>query len=266
MSFIRRHRVLCFFVLSYVLAWGAIPWNSFFGPGALLAAIIVVVLSEGLPGLRRVGARLIRWRVNWIWYALAFAVPLGVHAVAVSMNVALGASVPSLAFLSPWYSLPLALGIHMIDPTGGPLMEEPSFRGFAQPELQRNRSRLAATAIMGVAIGGWHGPLFFMPAFDAHPIGFLTTVAVTVWYAWLFNHASGSSLLTLIAHGVEGGVLVGSFWAAGPDLTRLNYTYALAWSLVALRLLIIDRRFWVDRSAADATPRVVPEQLAPARR
>ena len=37
MSFVRRHRVLCFFVLAYVLAWGAIPWDSFFAPGALLA-------------------------------------------------------------------------------------------------------------------------------------------------------------------------------------------------------------------------------------
>ena len=73
MSFLRRHRVLCFFVLAYVLAWGAIPWNSFFAPGALLAAVIVVAVTEGLPGLRQVGARLIRWRVNWVWYALAIA-------------------------------------------------------------------------------------------------------------------------------------------------------------------------------------------------
>ena len=46
--------------------------------------------------------------------------------------------------------------------------------------------------------------------------GFVTTVAVTFWYAWLFNHASGSSLLTLIAHGAEGGVRITGFWAAVP--------------------------------------------------
>ena len=80
-------------------------------------------------------------------------------------------------------------------------MEEPSFRGFAQPELQAHRSPMAATAIMAVLVTGWHLPLFFMPVFNAHPIGIVTTVAVTFWYAWLFNHASGSSLLTLIAHG-----------------------------------------------------------------
>ncbi len=62
-------------------------------------------------------------------------------------------------------------------------MEEPSFRGFAQPELQKGRSRLAATAIMAVLVTGWHLPLFFMPVFEAHPIGILTTMAVTFWYA-----------------------------------------------------------------------------------
>jgi len=31
-SFIKRHRVISFFVLAYALTWGAIPWNSFFAP------------------------------------------------------------------------------------------------------------------------------------------------------------------------------------------------------------------------------------------
>ena len=58
--------------------------------------------------------------------------------------------------------------------------------------MQKGRSRFGATAIMAVLISGWHAPLFFMPVFEAHPIGFVTTVAVTFWYAWLFNHAAGS--------------------------------------------------------------------------
>ena len=256
MTFLRRHPVFYFFVLAYVLAWGAIPWNSFLAPGALLAAVIVVFLTEGLPGLRRVGARLIRWRVNWIWYVLAVAVPLAVHAASVSANVALGAPSPDLSLLTPLSGLALALGLHIISPLGGPLMEEPSFRGYAQPELQRNHSRLTATAIMTVAITGWHAPLFFMPVFEAPKVGFVTTVAVTFWYAWLLNHASGSALLTLIAHGVEGGVETNGFWSPGADLDRLNWTYAAAWCLVVLVLLVVDRRFWASREPDDANSRV----------
>ena len=67
-----------FFLLAYALAWGAIPWQSFFAPGVLIAALVVVSLTEGLAGLKAMGSRLIRWRVSWVWYALALAVPLGV--------------------------------------------------------------------------------------------------------------------------------------------------------------------------------------------
>jgi uncharacterized protein len=254
MSFIKRHRIVVFFVLAYALAWGAIPWNSFFAPGVLLAALIVVTVTEGLAGLRALGARLIRWRVSWVWYALAIGVPLLVHLASSAINVGLGAAPPSLGMLSPWYSLPMAIALHAISPTGGPLMEEPSLRGFAQPELQVRHSPMTATAIMAVLVTGWHFPLFIMPVFDAHPIWAVSTVAVTFWYAWLFNHASGSSLLTLIAHGTEGSILLSSLWPAGADLERLNYLYAIVWCMVALTLLVFDRRFWTRRPTVVDAP------------
>ena len=265
MNFVKRHRVLCFFVLAYALAWGAIPWNSFGAPGALIAAIVIVSLTEGLAGLRQLGSRLIRWRVSWVWYALALGVPLLVHGTSIVGNVALGAPAPSLSLLSPWYGLPLAIGMHMINPTGGPLMEEPSFRGWAQPELQRGRSRLAATAIMAIAVAGWHLPLFVMPEFQAHPIGIVTTMAVTFWYAWLFNHAGGSSLLTLLAHGTEGAVETNQLWSSGADLIRLNYVYATVWCLVVLVLLVVSRRFWTHRAPADATSEETTVDAVPVR-
>ena len=244
MEFIKQHRIVVFFVLAYALAWGAIPWNSFFAPGVLLAALIVVAVTEGIPGLKALGARLIRWRVSWVWYALAIGVPLTVHLTSVAINIGLGASPPALGMLSPWYSLPMAIALHALSPTGGPLMEEPSFRGFAQPELQIRHSPMAATAIMAVLIAGWHAPLFIMPVFGAHPIGAVTTMAVTFWYAWLFNHASGSSLLTLIAHAAEGTIETSTLWPADADVSRMASLYGLVWCAVAGTLLLADRRFW----------------------
>lgn len=263
-TFVRRRRVAVFFVLAYLLAWGAIPWNSFFAPGALLAAIVVVLIAEGPRGLVELGSRLIRWRVSWVWYATAVGVPLFVHFASTSINVAMGASPPSLSMLTPWYGLPLAIALHIISPFGGPLMEEPSFRGFAQPELQKNRSRLAATAIMAVLVTGWHAPLFFMPVFEAPPIGVVTTLAVTFWYAWLLNHASGSALITLIAHGTEGGVETNSLWAPGSDLDRLNLVYATVWCLFVLGLLLLHRRFWTETADVDAVhePSALPRTSA----
>ena len=249
-SFVRRHPVACFFVLAYFLAWGGVPWDSFFAPGALIAAVVVVVVAEGPRGLLGLGSRLIRWRVSWVWYALAVTVPLFVHFSSISINVALGASTPSLGVLTPWYGLPLAVAMHIISPFGGPAMEEPSFRGFVQPELQQGRSRLTATAIMAVLVAGWHLPLFFMPVFELPLIGFVTTLAVTFWYAWLLNHASGSSLITLIAHGTEGSIETNDLWGPGADLVRLNYVYAAAWSVVAIGLVVLHHRFWTRSDPA----------------
>jgi len=67
----------------------------------------------------------------------------------------------------------------------------------------------------------------------------------------LFNHASGSSLITLIAHGTEGAVETNDLWGPGADLTRLNYVYAGVWCLVALVLLVVHRRFWATIDPAD---------------
>src|SRR6478735_8574006 len=99
MSTLRRHRVLAFFLLSYALSWAAIPWQSFFAPGVLVAALVVVSLTEGVTGLKAMGARLIRWRVSWIWYACALGVPLAVKFAAIAINIGLGAPAPEIAEL-----------------------------------------------------------------------------------------------------------------------------------------------------------------------
>jgi hypothetical protein len=144
MSVVRRHPVLTFFILACALSWGAIPWQSFFAPGVLVAALIVVSLTEGVAGLKAMGSRLIRWRVSWIWYALALAVPLGVTFAAIGLNTAFGAPVPDIAEFSVWYGLPMAIAINIVNPLNAQLPEEASFRAWAQPKLQTTRTPLAA--------------------------------------------------------------------------------------------------------------------------
>jgi uncharacterized protein len=244
MSLIRRHPVITFFLLAYALAWGAIPWQSFFAPGVLVAALAVVLLTEGLAGLKAMGARLIRWRVSWVWYALALAVPLAVKFASIGLNSALGAPVPVISEFNVWYSLPMAIAVNIVNPLNAQLPEESSYRGWAQPKLQATRTPLGATVLMAIGVTGWHIPLFLMPQFGSSPIEAAATVAVTFWYAWLFNHASGSSLLTLIAHATEGTIETSTLWQAGADTTRMTWLYTLVWCLVAFALLVFDRRFW----------------------
>ena len=262
MSVIRRHPVLIFFLLACVLSWGAIPWRSFFAPGVLLAALLVVFVTEGLAGLKIMGARLIRWRVSWVWYALALGVPVAVKIAAMALNSAVGAPAPQIAEFTVWYSLPMAIAINIVNPLNAQLSEESSFRGWAQPKLQSIRTPLAATALMAVGVTIWHAPLFVMPQFGSSPIEAGATVAVTFWYAWLFNHASGSSLLTLIAHASEGAIEISTVWSDAGDTTRMLWLYTLVWSLFAAGLLVFDRKLWTRRPvpAAAADSQAVPAE------
>jgi hypothetical protein len=109
LSVVRRHPIIAFFVLTFVLSWWpwplyamGVPWAiSPLLPGPVLAALIVIPITQGWAGLREHGSRMIRWRVGWYWYAVALGIPLTAAAVAWALNVALGAPAPSLATLPP---------------------------------------------------------------------------------------------------------------------------------------------------------------------
>jgi uncharacterized protein len=259
-AFVRRYELVIFFGLSYLIAWSGIPFGSFLAFSPLVSAIVVVLIAEGLPGLARLGRRLIKWRVNWIWYAAAIGLPLLVHAVGIGLNMAAGAPAPSLDQFQPWYAVLLVFGLAMVNPLEGPLGEEPGWRGFAVPRLQSKWSPLASAALLGLLITGWHLPLVFMPQFDLSLPDIATTVAVTFWYAWLFNRTGGSVLLTLIAHATEGSVNFQGLWPAGPDADRTTWTWLISWALLVVALLIFDRKSW--RTAPESAIDRVPGRIA----
>jgi membrane protease YdiL (CAAX protease family) len=256
-SAVRRHPIITFFVLAFVISWGFLPFEAvrFLPSGPLLAALIVAPLTQGWAGLRDLGSRMIRWRLRWYWYALAIGLPLAVHLINVVLNVALGTPAPSLAQFSPVYTILVVFAVRLVNPADGPLGEEPGWRGFAQPRLQAERSRLLATLILAVLVTVWHVPTFILEA-GLQPSfilgGVLATLAVTFWYAWLFNRTGGSVLMTLIAHATEGSIQVGALWPAGAA-GRLILVYAGVWCVVAIGLVVLDWRFWRGPAPAPAT-------------
>ena len=259
-GFVRRYELVIFFALTYLIAWSTLPFGTFGAYAPIVSAVVVVLIAEGLPGLARIGRRLIQWRVNWIWYAAAIGLPLLVHAVAIALNMAAGAPAPSGAQFQPWYAVLLLFGLRMVNFTDGPLGEEPAWRGFAQPRLQSKWSPLASAALLGVLITGWHMPLVFMPQFDLGLPDIASTVVVTFWYAWLFNRTGGSVLLPLIAHVTEGCVNTQALWSAGPDADRHAWMWLISWGLLVVALLIFDRKSW--RTAPESAIDRVPGRIA----
>jgi membrane protease YdiL (CAAX protease family) len=249
-SWIKKHRLVTFFVLSYALAWWAWPlyglgvWSeqTFFAVAPLLAAVIVIAIAEGRPGFRDLAARVIRWRVPWYWYAVAIGIPLAVRLLATMVNVGPGAApVPEWTEMA-WSSFVLTFLVRLVNPMDGPLGEEPGWRGFALPRMQARTSPLVSALILGILVAGWHLPLVF--ADDLGPIGLVSTFSITIFYVWLFNHAGGSVLLTLIAHSTQGAITMSDLGFAGADLARQEWLECIVWTIVAVGLIVLDRAAW----------------------
>jgi membrane protease YdiL (CAAX protease family) len=267
-SVVKRHSIITFFVLTYAIGWGLIPFWTFQAGSPFIAAVVVILLTQGVAGLKELGLRMIRWRVRWYWYALAIGVPLAVLGLIVGLNVALGASAPSLAQYGSLGTILLVFGTRLINLGDGALGEEPGWRGFALPGLQSTLSPLVSTLVLGTLVTVWHMPLLFLEEGLLRPsiiVGFLLgTMAVTFWYSWLFNRTGGSVLMTIIAHAVQGTITIGGLWSLGADFARANLLTGVVWSVVAIGLVVFDWKAWRGPAPARATtpPRATPPRGA----
>src|SRR5918996_1056636 len=257
LSVVKRHPIVTFFVLTYAISWAFLPIEvvRFLPSGPLIAALIVIPLTQGVAGLKELGSRLIRWRVRWYWYAAALGVPLAVHLAYAGINVAAGAGAPSITLTSLTTFL-MAFAIRMVNPADGPLGEHPGWNGVVLPGLQGfGYSPLVATAILAPLVAGWHLPTFFLEEGALQPsvlvAGLVVTMAVTFWYAWLFNHTRGSILLLVIAHNIEGSIQY-----------ELGWIVMGVWCAVAIGLVVFDWKAWRAPAPTEAT---IPPQATPPR-
>jgi CAAX protease family protein len=246
-----RHPLVAFFALAFAFSWWAVPAGEFLPFGPLFAALTVLAVVQGRPGLADLGRRMLRWRVGVRWYVIAIVLPLGATLAAIGLNLALGAPVSALDDLDAWYLLIGLFFLRLINPLDGPMGEEPGWRGFALPRLQANRSPLMASLILGLIVAAWHLPLVFLPAEDLAPIFLLATVAITFMYTWIFNHTGGSVLMTIVAHSAQGVIAFSALGFVGSDDSRMVVLLTASLCVVAIGLLVFDWRMWRGRAPAE---------------
>lgn len=253
---LQHHRLSAFFVLAYAISWsiwpfhafGLLPRMEFLAIGPLVAALLVTGLTWGRSGLKAWAARLIRWRVGWIWYAVALLLPALMALVSGFANIALGApasAVPEAASTG----LLAAFALRLVNPLDTPLGGEPGFRGYAVPVLQVRNTPLATAAILGLLVSGWHLPLVVFGRLSL--IGLPTTFAITFLFVWLFNRTGGSALLTLLFHSSQATFTMGSFGFSGADTGRADLIYLGVVLAAALATVLLNRDAW-QRAPAPA--------------
>ncbi|MEU9166766.1 type II CAAX endopeptidase family protein [Streptomyces sp. NPDC048420] len=237
---IRRNPLTWFFALTFALSWAAWTpyvlshnglgaWHFTFPggragsqltgvlPGAYLgpiaSALLVTGITEGRAGLRVWRSRMLRFRVGWRWYLVVLASVPAALTLASAALADRGPVLPSAMILAAY--LP-GLLIQMIT-TG--LAEEPGWREFAMPRMQRRYGPLTATLVVGVLWGAWHLPLFLTEwGGGPHvawtvPAQFMAmTVAFSSVMTWVFNRSGESMPLVMLLH------------------TGVNNFLSLAWS------------------------------------
>ena len=84
---------------------------------------------------------------------------------------------------------------------GGPLFEEPGWRGFLQPCLQESMDPWVAAICVGIMWAAWHTPLFFVTWTSASPASFvLIEIGVSILIAFAVNSAGVAVLVAILMH------------------------------------------------------------------
>jgi membrane protease YdiL (CAAX protease family) len=134
------------------------------------------------------------------------------------------------------------------------LGEEPGWRGFALPRLQKDFGPMLGTLILGTLHGIWHLPALFTPllgpfSWDSFLTFVLTAAAGTFIYTWVFNNTRGSVWIAILLHASSNAAsnLVGSLIPEGVELTgwqsalNAGWLNVIAFSLAAVLLIIFTR-------------------------
>lgn len=304
---ISGHPLLAYFVIAFIGSWGSLlpialsrgvnglgilpytpPDIAFYGAGILftfagpaLASLVVTAVISGRAGVGHLLRRCVQWRVGFGWYLVAIfgllLIPL------LGYSIFLGLNLP-LALLTHWQLLLtvfLPAGVLIIFTAS--FAEELGWRGFALPRLQQRYGPVLGTVILGTMHALWHLPAFFTQilgpfSFPGYAGFFVSAIALTVLFTWIFNHTRGSVLLATLTHGYSDASLglvgllvpvhfVASGWAAPIVNGSWQGVNIITYGTVALLLIVLTKGrlgYQAERNAQFVeTPQAAAETSAP---
>jgi CAAX protease family protein len=196
MAVVQRHPFVVFVALAYGISWGLwlvaalgggrVPFLfGALGPMAAAAAVTWLSRRSLIGWIRPVW----RWRVPLRWWLYALGLPAGLYAIVTAVLQVTGSSVD---WTLAGQRLPGYVSTFVFVLFVGGALEEPGWRGFGLPTLQRRYGPLRSTLILGLVWGIWHVPVY-------GPAGFVIPLILAVFYTLLWN-ATHSLLLCILLH------------------------------------------------------------------
>lgn len=202
---IKRHSVLLYFLLTFILSWGSIlaitglnglpltpEQTAQVGPliymamliGPTAAGLLLIVFVAGRTGLHHLLVRLVRWRVALRWYAVALLTP------PLSVAIAVLLLLPFSTEYMPAILMTDAPGTMLLTSIAAGLMvalfEEIGWTGFAIPQLRQRYGIFPTALIVGLVWGAWHFPPFWEP--DTFAGGFPLLLLLVRLFSWLLAY------------------------------------------------------------------------------
>ena len=216
MSLVKRHPIITFFVLTYLLTWAIESPLVFLTDSVTDTQVLVVqILSSNVPSvvaimltaivfgrgaLRKLLGRLLIWRVNPLWYLVVFLGPVALVGGVVPLNALLGG--PALSLGMPLLGAAIFFGFSIFP--GSALGEEIGWRGYVLPRLQSRMSALSASLFLAPIWALWHLPLWLQGKPFQTPTlyaGFVVSAfALSVILTWVYNSTGGSLLMVVLLH------------------------------------------------------------------
>ncbi|HKD21697.1 MAG TPA: CPBP family intramembrane glutamic endopeptidase [Rhizomicrobium sp.] len=239
----RINSVILFLVLGFLLSW--YPWAIALylhrgngGPnplGLFVAALIASAVAYGWRGVRDLLLGFVRIRMTTALAAII--VPLGAIAVALAIAVARGDSVTLKP--PPWSDLFDRFVFTFLFVALG---EEPGWRGFLLPQLQRVMPPVAATLIVAGIWAFWHLPLMGTEfAWPVVPAFVVSVFGGAIFLSWLYNSARGSIILPMITHTLLNTVGAGYAFHLVSNGVVFWWIYAGIWLAIGLSTIALTR-------------------------
>ena len=210
MNCLKKYPLSSFFLMAYVIMYGAVSIGVFelfnipfialailgsFAP--IIAAVTVLGVTEGKPGIKKLFSKFLIWKVGVRWYLAALSITILSATVSVSYLVYNNLPIPEVPILE--LLLVLLFGLIL-----GPLSEEGGWSGYALPKLQAKYTALTSSLILGGLWAVWHLPLWFLPGMPWSTMNFglffVALVAVRLVMGWAYNNTQGSLVIAVLFH------------------------------------------------------------------
>jgi membrane protease YdiL (CAAX protease family) len=247
-----------FFLLTFLWTWGflypamrntsqtqrtLLIIVAAFGP--FLSAILTILIFEGKNSLNSWLRSIFRFKIPvYLYLAGAFLIPLLIGSLQYLVYRLLGGS-PGFPGAEPWYTylgylLPTALL------TGG--NEEPGWRGYALPALNKLTTPLVAGLILGVIHSLWHLPL--MKSYGTNIYWYMfNLVPLTFLFNWFYMKSKGSIWPVMLFH--AGTNVIYHFMptpinvlAPWGDFTALR---GIVYWIMVIVLFTLTWKYWINK-------------------